>query len=219
MQLSEELEIELQQTVTLPEEIEVISFLGKGRRSFAYKGKYDNQDCVIKIYRKEFVEKYLNKYNVDIAEFECKRNSMLYGINTLKPYIARPFRVFARTSSFTHSFVQQYIHGVTLDQLISRLGYLPEAVLKAGYKIVRTAELSGIHDMDISVGNVMATNKKGIWTPVLYDFNMLPQHMAPPNFLITLCLKAGLRRKSYRDYRSLKNWERRGRHKRWLGKS
>ena len=219
MNLSKELETELQQTITLPDEIEVISFLGRGRRSFSYKGRYDNQDVVIKVYRREFVEKYRNKCNIDIAEFEFERNSILYNIDAIRAYIAEPFKVFSLNSGFTHSFVQQYVDGITLKKLISQLGYLPEEVLKVGYQIVQHAETFGVHDMDISVGNILGVNDNGVWKPKLYDFNLLPQHMSPPNPLMALCIKMGLRRKSHRDYRSLKNWERRGENKRWIGKN
>lgn len=219
MTLPKELEIELQQTITLPEEVEVIRFLGRGRRSFSYRGRYDNHDVVIKVYRKEFIEKYREKCSIDIAEFEFERNTILYNIEIIRPYIAIPYKVFPLNSGFTHSFIQEYVEGITLKQLISQLGYLPKEVLEVGYKIVQSAESSGVHDMDISVGNILVVNNDGVWMPKLYDFNMLPQHMSPPNPFMALGIKMGLRRKSHRDYRSLKNWERRGKQKRWIGKN
>ena len=216
---SKELELELQQTINLPKEVQVLSFLGRGRRSFSYKGKFENVDVVIKIYRKEFIQKYIDKCNIDIAKLEFERNSTLYKIGSIQDYIATPFKVFPQESDYTHSFVQEYIEGVTLKKLISKLGYLPNEVLNAGYEIVKTAEAIGVHDLDISVGNILAVNKDGVWAPKLYDFNMLPQYMNPPNPLMALGFKFGMRKKSHRDYRSLKNWERRGKQKHWLGKN
>jgi len=216
---SKEFEIELQQDLILPEEIQVISFLGRGRRSFSYKGKFDDQDVVIKVYRNEFVEKYIIKDNIDIAEFEFQRNSQLYSIDAIRPYIAQPFKYFPIDSKYTHSFIQQYVGGITLKLLIFQLGYLPNEVLNIGYKIVRLAESEGIHDLDISAGNILVVENNGSWMPKLYDFNLLPQHMSAPNPFMAFCFKVGLRRKSHRDYRSLKNWKRRGRQQMWLGKN
>ena len=217
--ISKELELELQQALKFPSDIKVLSFLGRGRRLFSYKGIYENKDVVIKIYRKEFVEKYKEKCDLDIARFEFERNSILYNIESIQPYIAAPLKVFPVDSGFTHSFVQELIDGITLKQLIAKLGYLPEEVLKAGYKIVQTAEASGVHDLDISVGNILVINQDGAWIPRIYDFNMLPQHMNPPNPFMALGFTIGLRKKSHRDYRSLKNWERRGKKRRWIGKN
>lgn len=211
--------MEVQQAITLPDEIQVGDFLGRGRRSFSFRGVYEGKDVVIKVYRKEFVEKYQRKCSVDIAEFEFERNATLYDVDEIKPYIATPYRVFSRHSGFTHSFVQEYIDGITLRQLIAQSGYLPEEVLKAGYKIVRAAEACGIHDMDIFEENVLAIQSAGIWIPKLYDFNMLPQHISPPNVFVALGIKMGLSRKSRRDYRNLRNWKRSGEQQRLASKN
>lgn len=210
--------MEVQQAITLPDEIQLGDFLGRGRRSFSYRGVYEDKDVVIKVYRKEFIEKYQQKCSVDIAEFEFERNATLYNVDEIKPYIATPYRVFSRHSGFTHSFVQEYIDGITLRQLIAQSGRLPDEVLKAGYKIVRTAEACGIHDMDIFEENVLAIQSAGIWIPKLYDFNMLPQHISPPNMFVALGIKMGLSRKSRRDYRNLRNWKRSGEQQRSAGK-
>ena len=45
------------------------------------------------------------------------------------------------------------------------------------------------------------------WQPKLYDFNLMPQHMCPPNPFMALGFMLGLRSKNHRDYRSLKNWQ------------
>ncbi len=211
----------MQQAIFLPDEVRVGDFLDRGRRSFSYRGEYEDKNVVIKVYRKEFVEKYQRKGSIDIAEFEFDRNAALYNVDEIRPYIAAPYRVFSHHSGFTHSFVQEYIEGITLRQLITQAGYLPDEVLQAGYKIVRVAEAHGIHDMDIFEENVLVVKDEdaGIWTPKLYDFNLLPQHMSPPNPFIALGIKMGLRRKSRRDYRNLRNWKRAGERQRSSGKN
>ena len=213
------LEQEIQQSLSLPNEIRLLSFIGRGRRSFAYKVKFDGELAVIKIYRDEFIKKYAKKCDLDIAEFEYERNTKLYNIEKIQQYIAKPYKVFNKTSPYTHSFVQEFIEGITLKQLISELGYLPQEVLEAGYDIVRNAESNYIHDLDISVGNILVVKQGEKWLPKLYDFNILPQHMNPPNIFLATAIRCGIRKKSYRDYRSLKNWERRGKQKLWVGRN
>ncbi len=208
-----------QETPKMPGDIEIISFLGKGNRAYVYKAKLDDKDIVVKLYKKNVIEKYKSKYKVDIAEFEAGRNEAMYNIDEIRGFIAKPYRVYSSDSEFSHSIVQEFVTGVTLEELIGELGYLPEKILEIGYQVVKCAEENGIHDLDISVGNVMAHQFDGKWKLTLYDFNIMPQYLYPPNPIMALAFKAGIRKKSYRDYRSLRNWDRRGKQKRWIGRN
>lgn len=174
---------------------------------------------MVKIYDKDVAEKYLEKYSVDIAQFEFNRNKALFGINEIQEYVAKPYRAYPITDQYEHSIIQEYVPGTILETLINDLGYLPEEILKAGYTIVKYAESHGIHDLDISVGNLKIKEFDGIWKPKLYDFNIMPQYLFPPNPIVGLGYKLGIRKKSFRDYRSLRNWDRRGKQKRWIGRN
>jgi len=152
-----------QESPEMPGDIEVISYLGKGNRSYVYKAKLDDKDIVVKLYKKDVIEKYKSKYKVDIAEFEAGRNAAMYNIDEIREFVAKPYRVYSSVSEFSHSIVQEYVSGVTLENLIGDLGYLPETILETGYRVVKCAEKNGIHDLDISVGNVMAHQLDGEW--------------------------------------------------------
>jgi len=203
----------------LPDDIEIILYLGSGYRAYVYKAKLDEIDVVVKVYKPGTTKKYSAKYRHDIAKFEFNRNSALYNIDDIKAHIAKPYRFYPENSEFTHSVVQEYIIGETLEVLIGRLDYLPKELLEIGHRIVNCAEKAGLHDLDISVGNVMAKEVDGKWKLFLYDFNIMPQYMFPPNPIMGLAFKLGLRKKSFRDYRSLRNWERRGKQKWWIGRN
>ncbi len=209
----------MQNNLILPDDIEVTSYIGKGRRANVYKAELGRKYVIVKVYKNEATKKYLTKYKVDIAQHEYERNAALFNSPKLASFIAKPLRVYTLTSSYTHSMIQEYVPGVILEDLIVELGYLPNEALEAGYKIVQEAERIGVHDLDISVGNVIVNNDRGSWQPKLYDFNMMPQYLFPPNVFIKLALKLGIRKKSHRDYRSLKNWERRGERRIWIGKN
>jgi serine/threonine protein kinase len=184
-----------------------------------YKAILGERDVVVKVYHKEVAEKYLEKYNVDIAKFEFDRNNALYQISKIREYIAKPYRVYPSSSNYVHSIIQEYVSGTILEKLIKELGYLPKEVFDAGHLIVHHAENHGLHDLDISVGNLKIDKFSGIWKPRLYDFNIMPQYMFPPNPMVGLGYKLGIRKKSFRDYRSLRNWDRRGKQKKWIGRN
>ncbi len=208
-----------QKSLTLPDDIKVIEYIGEGRRAFVYKAKLSDADVIVKVYKKNSSEKYLKKYNFDIAQYEFDRNTSLYNIPQIQEYIAKPFRVYTADSIYTHSIIQEFVPGTILEDLIIELGNLPQEILEAGYHIVKHAEKNNIHDLDISAGNLKINNHAGIWKPKLYDFNLIPQYLYPPNLILGLAIKTGIRKKSYRDYRSLKNWKRRGEQRLWKGRN
>ena len=216
---SENKEVSSKQLPIVSDDIEIISFLGSGNRANVYKAKHNNSDVVVKAYKPEVIKKYQAKYKVDIAEYEYGRNCALHEISEIRHFIAKPVSVFSAESGYTHSMVQQFVDGTILEHLINQLGYLPQELLDHGYRIVRAAENHGIHDLDISVGNLMANKINGNWEPILYDFNIMPQYLYPPNPIVGLAFKTGIRKKSFRDYRSLRNWDRRGKKKWWLGRN
>jgi serine/threonine protein kinase len=207
------------ENIRLPENIEILEFIGSGGRARVYSAMIDECNAVVKVYHKEVAKKYRDKYKVDIAEYEHSRNQSLYSLNEIQGYIAKPIQYFPASGQFTHCIVQQRVYGESLENLIKRLGYLPDVILEAGRNIVHVAEKNNIHDLDISVGNLKIDKSSGIWKPRLYDFNIMPQYMFPPNPMVGLGYKLGIRKKSFRDYRSLRNWDRRGKQKKWIGRN
>ena len=125
----------LNRQFNFPDDIRVIEMLGQGGRAQVYKAKLKNEDVVVKIYDKDVAEKYLEKYSVDIAQFEFNRNKALFGINEIQEYVAKPYRAYPITDQYEHSIIQEYVPGTILETLINDLGYLPEEILKAGYTI------------------------------------------------------------------------------------
>ena len=200
----------LQRSLSVPADIEITGYLGTGARAHVFKANLELNSVIVKRYREEVVQKYHRKYGVDIAEFEYQRNQALFSLESIKKHIAQPFRVYPASSEYTHCMIQEHISGRTLKDLIIELGHLPREILDAGYQIVRNAEAKGVHDLDISSKNVMIVEQGGELIPRLYDFNLMPQCQHAPNPFLWLAFKLGLRARSYRDYRNLKKWEKRG---------
>ncbi len=193
--------------ISLPAEIALIRPLGSGRRSRVYLADYAQERVVVKVYKQEYIDKYQYQYGVNIGEFEYSRNCSAYQLDSLRKYIARPHCLLTTKQGYNLAFVQEYIEGICLEQLMTEYRGLPEEVLQAGHYIVEKAAEIGLHDLDIPPGNIrLVQDGDGLWLPKLYDFNLMPQHICPPNPLMALGFKLGLRNKNHRDLRSLKHW-------------
>ncbi len=194
--------------LVLPTEIDIIQELGSGRRSQAYLANYLDKTVAVKVYKHEYIEKYQSQYKVNIGEFEFARNKIAYEASALSKYVAQPYQLFRPEQGYDLAFVQEYVDGIWLEELMEQARGLPQEVLKVGYYIVGQAGKVGLYDLDIPPGNIrLRQNENGEWQPKLYDFNLMPQHICPPNPFMAIGFKLGLRSKNHRDYRSLKHWD------------
>ena len=192
----------------LPSDIEIVRKLGSGRRSQVYLAKYQGNDVVVKVYKQEYIDKYRLQYKVNIGEFEFQRNQAAAETATLTQYVAKPYQLVRPARGSALAFVQEYVDGVWLQDLMTKYKGLPEEVLQLGHYIVKEAAKIGLYDLDIPPGNIrVKQDTSGKWYPKLYDFNLMPQHMRPPNPFMALGFKLGLRSKNHRDFRSLKQWQ------------
>lgn len=191
----------------LPNDIEIIYELGSGRRSQVYLAKYLGKDAAVKVYKTEYVQKYQNRYKVNIGEFEFQRNKIAAQVSAISEYIAQPYRLLQPKDGYTLAFVQEYVDGIWLEDVIEKTKGLPQELLEVGYFIVREAAKVGLYDLDIPPGNIrVKQNSQGKWYLKLYDFNLMPQYLHPPNPFMALGFMLGLRSKNHRDYRSLRQW-------------
>jgi hypothetical protein len=190
----------------LPEGLEPMAVAGQGRRSITFRASYRGDTVAMKVYRPEFVEKYRKKYDVNIAVFEMSRNRAFRKVPELLPYSAKPLLVMGHDGRCSLMFLQEFIDGIQLTELAEQNRGLPDSVLEAGEIIVRNAEMNELYDLDIFYKNVLVRKKSGVWQPVLHDFNLMPQTDKPPNPILALALKTGIRKKSHRDYRCLAEW-------------
>ena len=191
----------------LPENLVPVSLAGQGRRSTTFKAEYEGEVVALKVYRKEFIQKYQQRYELDIAQFEFTRNQAFYAVDELRPYAARPIEVLGVDDGYSLCFLQEFIYGPSLVELAQKNHGLPQSVLDAGQLICTKAEAAGLHDLDLFYKNVLVREKNGTWLPVIHDFNLVPQYQYPPNPFLALAYLIGLRRKSHRDWRCLKGWQ------------
>ena len=196
----------LRASLRLPAGIMIEDYLGAGARAQVFRARLDDQQVVIKAYQPGAADKYRQRYGLDIAEFEFQRNTALYAIEAIREHIAQPYAVFAQRGDYSHALVQQWIDGEQLGTLYRRQGYIPDHIIAQGFAIVEAASGAGLYDLDMNTGNVFVVGAGDNARLVLCDFNMVPQHLYPPNPFLALAYRLGIRPKSYRDERNLRKW-------------
>jgi hypothetical protein len=190
----------------LPDSLVPLEIAGEGRRSVTWRANYQDKVVALKVYRQAFIDKYQQRFKLNIAQFEHDRNKAFYAIDALRPYAARPIGMLGVDDQYSLCFLQEFLTGPTLIELAQQNHGLPQSVLDAGRIICETAEASGLHDLDIFYKNVMMRKQNDVWLPVLHDFNLLPQYRYPRNPFLALAYFTRLRKRSHRDWRCLKEW-------------
>ncbi len=198
--------------IRVPDELQVGEILGRGARSMGYAGTYKNRKVAIKFYRSKFVDKFRRRYGVDIAQFEYDRNAAFRAVPGLREFTVEPLRVLSEEDGYSPAFVQEFVQGRPLIDVIRELGYLPERILERGRQIIETANAAGLHDLDMNDSNIMVRQEDDDWRLIVYDFNLMPQYLHAPNPLVTLLYRLGIRQKSRRDYMCLNRWAFLGEH-------
>jgi len=190
----------------LPPQLEPISVAGEGRRSVTFKASFRGETVAMKVYRPEIIDTYKKKYDVNIAVFEMSRNRAFRKVPELLPFAAKPLSVLGHDGRHSLIFLQEFVDVTPLAELAGQQNGLPESVLEAGETIVRLAEMNELYDLDLEYGKTGARKIRGVWQPVIHDFNEMPQHQHPPNPVLKLAFKTGARKFSHRDYRNLEEW-------------
>ena len=171
--------------------------IGRGRRSHVFAGRWRGESVVVKRYTARAVRKYRGRYGVSIAQFEHDRNAAFTRVDELRPFAARPIGWKADDSG--EFFIQQQIEGCDLRELLDGTGRLPTRVLAVIDRVVETASRHQLFDLDMSPSNFRMQRDEAGWRPVLFDFNLMPQHLHAPNPLIALLYRTGLRHPAHRD--------------------
>ena len=99
----------LQQSLSLPADIQVTGYLGTGARAHVFQATLGKDRVIAKVYQQEAVQKYRHRYGTDIAEFEYQRNQSLFALAPIRKHVARPYRVYPESSEYTHCMIQEYI--------------------------------------------------------------------------------------------------------------
>ena len=183
--------------------------IGGGRRACVYAATCRGERAVIKRYTESQRRRCMKYLGKDAAQFEYERNARVYENERLRPFSARPLAL-VKTADGEGAFVQEYIDAPILADHLRTAGRLSAAIFEAGRAIVEELERSGLHDLDMPAKNIKLIDDERGMRPVLFDFNLLPQHLVAPNPVVWLAYKRGWRKPAHRDYRCVASWLRGG---------
>lgn len=192
----------------LPDGIEVLDPLGGGRYGQVYKARFQGEDVALKTYTQRAIDWYRKKLNVNIAVHEMARNREFRKVPALVPYTAKPLRVIGQDGKGTLCFLQEFIDGLTLEQLAEKVGHLPHSLLSAGKLIDRSCEEAGLEGVDTIMREVLVRQQSGQWVPVMYDFKHPPQARPARGGGGSLLARLGLGRGKTARSGFLQDWER-----------
>jgi len=190
----------------LPSNLEPLEVVGSGSCSIVFKASFRSETVAMKAYRPDAIDRYRRKYDVNIGVYEMSRNRAFRKVPELLPYTAKPLSVLGHDGNYSLVFLQEFIRGTPLLEVAEQNQGVPELVLEAGETIVRMAELNELHDLGLAPEDTLLRQVKGVWQPILHDFNGMPEHLYPPNPIIKMAYKTGARKKSHRDYKAIEAW-------------
>lgn len=192
--------------VHVPPEIEILERIGEGKRTCTYRVLFNGKLAALKVYRAGVMRRYRWRFNIHLAQFEHDRNRAFWDNPALRRYTVEPLRLLGVNDSYSPAFVQAWAGGERLTDYVARHGIVPAQVLADGHALMRAAHAAGLYDLDLNAGNIKLLESDGRLSPLIYDFNLLPQHQHAPNPFRWLSFRLGLRHPGYRDYAALEGW-------------
>ena len=190
--------------LTAISDVAIAGTLGEGGRSLVHDARWRGQAVALKVYKPTAIQRHARKHAVPLAQFEHDRNLAFHSAPGLAEYVAKPLGYVSTPG--VSALVQERLGGELYYFWHRRTGGDPEVVRHVG-RIVELAHEAGLFDVDLHSMNVMVVDGEGgrPW-PKLFDFNLIPFNVRPPNPLIALLLATGLWDARARDLRKLRRF-------------
>ncbi len=187
-------------------DVEIVEQLGEGGRSAVYRAHWRRREVALKVYKSSAVVRHARKHPQNLAEFEYSRNLAFYRADGMAQYVAEPLG-FLATSGIS-VFAQEMLHGeLYYFYYRERKGDVSPELYRHVERMVHLHHAAGLYDVDLHAMNVMVVEgPDGEPLPKLFDFNLIPFHVRPPNPFVGLLLRLGWMSPRARDLRKLRNF-------------
>jgi len=160
--------------LTLPDEIILLEKVGSGRAATVYKAQFQGETVALKAYKSNAASWYRKKLDKNIAVYEMMQNRAFRKHPDLVKYTAKPLRVIGQDGKASLCFLQEFIDGITLEQLGDRYGQIPGYLMRTGEAIARACDEHSIKGVDDFMQDVKLRQSASTWVPVMFDFKHIP---------------------------------------------
>jgi serine/threonine protein kinase len=186
-------------------DLEILAKAGEGGRSTVYRARWKGEVVALKLYKADAVERHVAKHDTELARYEYERNLAFFEAPGLARYVARPLAYLATPS--VSAFVQELVEGPLSYFWYRDHGADAALALRPHLEaILEGAHAAGLYDVDLHSMNVVVTDTPEGPLPKIFDFNLIPFHVHPPNFVVGWALRLGLLDVRSRDLRKLRNF-------------
>ena len=190
----------------LPAGIDLLEKVGKGRVCTVYKARFQGETVALKAYKAAAADWYRKTIDKNIAVFEMMQNRAFRSQPDLVNYTAKPIRVIGQDGKASLCFVQEYVEGITIEELGDRYGKIPGYLLKTGEAIARACEEHSLEGVDYFVKGVKLRQSASTWMPVMFDFKHIPSDQ-PKKGKQSLLQRIGLSKKPVGPGGFMSEWE------------
>lgn len=192
----------------LPAEVRLLRELGCGFRARVFAGSYRERPVVLKVYTRACMDRFRRRLGISAGEFEFARNMQFYNRPELRPFVARPLRVWLERDGWTECFAQELIEGSTLREWIDSRGTIPLDLARQVRDLCHRAWSAELYDLDLQFKNIVVVEERGELRPKLFDFNLIPANLMLPRGLRYWASRLGRRAFTRRDRRWLRRiWQ------------
>ncbi len=158
----------------LPPGLELLTKVGTGRAGTVYKARFQGETIALKAYKPSAADWYRKKLDKNIAVYEMMQNRAYRKQSELVNYTAKPIRVVGQDGKLSLCFLQEFVDGITLEELGERYGHIPGYLMRTGEAIARVCEEHTIKGVDEFMKGVKLRQKASTWVPVMFDFKHIP---------------------------------------------
>lgn len=160
----------------LPAGIELLEKIGTGSTATVYKATFQGDTVALKAYKASAADWYKKKLDKNIAVYEMMQNRSFRKHKELVDYTAKPYRVIGQDGKHSLCYLQEYVDGISIEELGQRYGSIPGYLMHTGELIARACEEHSIAGIDQFMKDCKLRKVSSSWMPVMYNFKHVPSN-------------------------------------------